>query len=50
MGEKITAIKAISVIFMFIGCGLVSGIIGGLKFSISGIKDTVWRGTRIFAL
>ena len=37
MGEKITAIKAISVIFMFIGCGLVSGIIGGLKFSISGI-------------
>ena len=37
MGEKLTTIKTMSVFFMIVGCGLVSGIIGGLKFSFWGI-------------
>lgn len=37
LGEKLTKLKFISVICMIIGCGLVSGIIGGLKFNALGI-------------
>ncbi len=37
LGEKLTRIKILSVVCMIVGCALVSGIIGGLKFSISGI-------------
>lgn len=37
LGEKLNKIKLISVICMIIGCGLVSGIIGGLKFNAFGI-------------
>ena len=37
MGEKLTRTKLISVIFMIVGCGLVSGIIGGIKFNTIGI-------------
>lgn len=37
LGEKLTLLKGISVIFMIIGAGLVTGIVGGLKFSFTGI-------------
>ena len=37
LGEKLTAIKTISVAAMLIGCALVSGIIGGFKFDLMGI-------------
>lgn len=36
-GEKLTVKKVISVIAMLIGCCLVSGIIGGLKFNVWGL-------------
>jgi len=36
-GEKITALKIVSVLGMLIGCGLVSGIIGGIVFKPFGI-------------
>ncbi len=37
LGEKLTPIKIMSVAGMIVGCGLVSGIIGGLKFDTIGI-------------
>ena len=37
LGERMTHLKAASTILMIVGCGLVSGVIGGLKFSIYGI-------------
>ncbi len=37
LGEKFTKQKAISVGCMIIGCGLVSGVIGGVKFEIVGV-------------
>ena len=36
-GEKLTRFKFASVIIMIVGCGLVSGIIGGFKFDLAGI-------------
>ncbi len=37
LGEKLTKLKGIAVVTMLLGCGLVSGIIGGLKFDALGI-------------
>jgi drug/metabolite transporter (DMT)-like permease len=37
LGEKLTGLKAISVVCMLVGCCLVSGIVGGLKFNVGGI-------------
>lgn len=37
LGEKLNAKKTLSVIMMISGCALVSGIIGGMKFSFLGI-------------
>ena len=37
LGEKLTKLKAICVICMLVGCCLVSGIIGGLRFHFGGI-------------
>lgn len=37
LGEKLTRLKTASVVCMLVGCGLVSGIIGGLKFHPTGI-------------
>ena len=37
LGEKLTKIKTVSVALMIVGCSLVSGVIGGLKFNIIGI-------------
>lgn len=36
-GEKMTPLKTLAITLMLIGCGLVSGIVGGFKFSIAGI-------------
>ncbi|MBR5542852.1 MAG: EamA family transporter [Oscillospiraceae bacterium] len=44
LGEKLTVIKGISVIAVVVGCGFVSGIIGGLKFSVSGILLGILAG------
>lgn len=37
LGEKLTPLKTVSVAAMLVGCALVSGIIGGLKFDPLGI-------------
>ena len=37
LGERFNISKLVSVVFVTVGCALVSGIIGGLKFSIFGI-------------
>lgn len=37
LGERLTKVKIISIITMLIGCGLISGIIGGFKFDLTGI-------------
>lgn len=37
LGEKLTVKKAFCIILMLVGCGLVSGIAGGLKFDLLGI-------------
>ena len=37
MGEKFSKIKLVSLVLMMLGCCLVSGIIGGLKFDLVGI-------------
>ena len=37
LGEKLSHLKLISVVLMLIGCCLVSGVIGGLKFDAFGI-------------
>lgn len=37
LGERLTKLKTVSVACMLVGCGLVSGIIGGLKFHPMGI-------------
>ncbi len=37
LGEKISVLKLVSVVLMLLGCCLVSGIIGGMRFHIGGI-------------
>ncbi len=37
LGEKMTKVKSLAIVSMLIGCGLVSGIIGGLRFDVFGI-------------
>lgn len=37
MGERFSALKIVSVVSMLVGCCLVSGVIGGIKFDILGI-------------
>jgi len=37
LGEKLTKLKMISVVFMILGCALVSGLLGGAKFNLWGI-------------
>lgn len=37
LGERMTKLKLLSVVFMLVGCALVSGIAGGLVFSLKGI-------------
>lgn len=44
LGERLTVWKTVAVVGMLIGCGLVSGIIGGLKFDAVGILVGVVSG------
>ena len=44
LGEKLTPLKTLSVLCMLLGCGLVSGIIGGLKFDFFGIAVGLLSG------
>ena len=44
LGEKLTKLKAIAVAVMLIGCCLVSGIVGGMKFNALGILFGVLSG------
>ena len=37
LGEKFSPLKIISVVGMLVGCCLVSGVIGGIKFDVLGI-------------
>jgi len=37
MGEKLTNLKAVSVICMIAGCALSSGAVGGMKFNFNGV-------------
>ena len=37
LGERLNTVKVISIIAMVIGCALVSGIVGGFKFSALGL-------------
>lgn len=37
LNEKLTPVKTAAVLIMLVGCGLVSGIIGGLRFDVVGI-------------
>ncbi len=37
LGEKLTKLKVLAIAMMIVGCCLVSGIIGGLKFDVLGI-------------
>ncbi|MBQ2614875.1 MAG: DMT family transporter [Clostridia bacterium] len=37
LGESLTSLKGMAVGMMLIGCGLVSGIVGGLRFHMLGI-------------
>lgn len=43
-GEKMTPIKILSVALMIVGCCLVSGIIGGMRFNLIGILIGVISG------
>ncbi|MBR2405973.1 MAG: DMT family transporter [Clostridia bacterium] len=42
--EKLTPLKLISLICMLIGCCLVSGVVGGLKFDLIGIALGILSG------
>lgn len=44
LGEKLTPLKIAAVVCMVIGCGLVSGVVGGLKFDLLGIIIGVISG------
>jgi drug/metabolite transporter (DMT)-like permease len=37
LGERLNKFKLISIVFMVLGCALVSGVIGGMKFDAFGI-------------
>ena len=44
LGEKFNIAKLVSVVLVTVGCALVSGIIGGLKFSVFGIILGLFAG------
>ena len=43
-GEKMSRLKITSVVLMLVGCALVSGIVGGMKFEPTGILIGVLSG------
>ena len=44
LGEKLSGLKLCSVVMMLVGCCLVSGIVGGMKFDLLGILLGVLTG------
>lgn len=44
LGEKLSKLKSVAIVCMLIGCGLVSGIIGGMKFNMEGIAFGLLAG------
>ena len=44
MGEKLTPLKAVSVVCMLIGCCLISGIVGGVEFNARGVTMGLLSG------
>lgn len=44
LGEKLTRRKLLSVIMMLTGCALVSGVVGGMKFSLLGVCLGLFSG------
>ena len=44
LGEKLSRLKLVSVALMLVGCCLVSGVIGGLKFDAFGILIGAFSG------
>ena len=44
LGEKLTFPKLISIIFVFVGCALISGIFGGVKFNLWGVITGLLSG------
>ena len=44
LGEKLNVVKSVSVFLMILGCALVSGIVGGMKFSLAGILFGIAAG------
>lgn len=44
LGERLTGLKLLSVAMMLAGCALVSGIIGGMKFSFWGVFLGIMAG------
>lgn len=44
LGERFTALKGVSVALMSVGCALVSGVVGGLSFSLEGVLFGIAAG------
>ncbi len=44
LGEKLTLPKFISIVFVFVGCALISGIFGGVKFNLWGVVTGLLSG------
>lgn len=44
LGEKLTKVKCAAIVSVLVGCGLVSGIVGGMKFDLIGILLGVASG------
>lgn len=44
LGEKLNTVKSVAVFLMILGCALVSGIVGGMKFSLAGILFGIAAG------
>ncbi len=44
LGEKLNKVKIISIFLMIVGCALVSGVVGGIKFSLAGVLFGIASG------
>ena len=44
LGEKLTLPKFISIVFVLVGCALISGIFGGVKFNLWGVVTGLLSG------
>lgn len=44
LGEKLTLPKLISIIFVFVGCALISGVFGGVEFNLWGVVTGLLSG------